>query len=538
MIEENEYNEQDLSKLIDIVEKDPIPTNIFTTEDDDPLVLLGKMNEIEEHLKGIRDYSVETKNLANSVEEKATNAVNTSNNAINTANVAKDIANNTMDIAIDAHSIAQDALTQSNEAISTADTANTKADNAVTTADTAKTISENALEQVTEGLGTKVYDVNGNLMNSAKLTGHNGINVDMSENDPNTFDVRLDKSITDKITEHTNMLSDIDSDIAELTNITTEQAGQIKDAQNTATSADTVATSAYNLANETSKTVLEHSKKLAKALFTPQAIPTEQLIVGVNTNNAQNMIKLGKNLVIENDKIDVKNINDIKDNYVSTYPSNYKDIPNNSDLNDEKWFIKGTYVITSNASVATLTNCPVDIAFRMIVVHITGDGDPSLRQPWCYGYRRLELMWGGILIQYFNTDGNGDLNIEKWQEIVFKDQLKQLRFTPVWSGALFGGNSVNIGTDEADMLIIKGYMAGEEFTFTCAMLMPTNESTFRTSACINFIDGDRGWMFFEYNRTTGIFTLERAGLNIDVDRNNNSEYRVTNIWRFWLRDEN
>ena len=46
-IEEHEFTETNLDELIERLEKDDIPTNIFTVEDKDPMVILGKLNEVK-----------------------------------------------------------------------------------------------------------------------------------------------------------------------------------------------------------------------------------------------------------------------------------------------------------------------------------------------------------------------------------------------------------------------------------------------------------------------------------------------------------
>lgn len=47
--------------------------------------------------------------------------------------------------------------------------------------------------------GTLVYDVNNNSLSSCSFSGHNGINVDMDEDNPNDFNIRLDYEISNKI---------------------------------------------------------------------------------------------------------------------------------------------------------------------------------------------------------------------------------------------------------------------------------------------------------------------------------------------------
>lgn len=47
--------------------------------------------------------------------------------------------------------------------------------------------------------GTLVQDTNGNSLSTCRFSGHNGINVDMDENNPNEFNFRLDQDITNKL---------------------------------------------------------------------------------------------------------------------------------------------------------------------------------------------------------------------------------------------------------------------------------------------------------------------------------------------------
>ena len=198
-------NNQDfIQVLLEKIEKDDLPTNVFDVEGTDPLVLLGKMNEIISQLENFQS-SVNTSNsTANEALSKAEDAVDTSgqalsnantalgtaNQAIGTANTAIETANQSLETAQDAGDVAGQALSNSNTAIDTANTA----------IDTANT----ALEQVTQGLGTKVYDNSGNLLNETTFTGSNGINVDMDATSHKNFVVSIDQTITDQIEQNKN----------------------------------------------------------------------------------------------------------------------------------------------------------------------------------------------------------------------------------------------------------------------------------------------------------------------------------------------
>lgn len=213
MLEEHENQETSLQDLIDLVERDDLPTNEFTTEDKDPMVILGKLNEVIAYLqtlqatisasdskanealqKAIQAIADATQALsvANGIDAKATQALanaieavgsantalsasntalSTANTAISTANTALSSANSAVETAESALNTAESAETKADTAITTANEAKTTAEGidakattalansqtAVSTANTAETKAQEAIEQVVAGLGTKVY---------------------------------------------------------------------------------------------------------------------------------------------------------------------------------------------------------------------------------------------------------------------------------------------------------------------------------------------------------------------------------------------
>lgn len=201
------------TKLIESVNADDLPTNEFTIEDKDPMVILGKLNEVIAYLetlqatinasdskanealqKAIQAVADATQALsvANGIDAKATQALanaieavgtantalsasntalSTANTAISTANTALSSANSAVETAENALDTAESAETKADTAITTANGAKTTAEGidakattalsnsqtAVSTANTAETIAQEALDQVVSGLGTKVY---------------------------------------------------------------------------------------------------------------------------------------------------------------------------------------------------------------------------------------------------------------------------------------------------------------------------------------------------------------------------------------------
>lgn len=213
MLEENETQETSLQDLIDLVERDDLPTNEFTIQDKDKMVILGKLNEVIAYLqtlqatinssdskanealqKAIQAIADATQALsvANGIDDKATQALANAIEAVETANTALSASNTALSTANTAISTANTALSSANSAVETAEnalgtaeSAETKADTAITTANGAKTTAEGidnkattalsnsqtaistansanttaqeALSQVVAGQGTKVY---------------------------------------------------------------------------------------------------------------------------------------------------------------------------------------------------------------------------------------------------------------------------------------------------------------------------------------------------------------------------------------------
>lgn len=210
-IEEREQKETILDDLIEKVEKDPIPTNIFTTEDTDPLVLLGKLNEVIAHLKALRLLLGESDSKATEALTKAIESLTIAQEAITTATTATTIGN-------EAKADAQNALEQANSAHDTAGEALREATDALTKAEQAITTANEALSQVVQGLGTKVYDNHGNLLAGAKFTGHNGVNVETDETDPETFNIRLDNELVGQLEEMQSNIASNEAKISTHTN--------------------------------------------------------------------------------------------------------------------------------------------------------------------------------------------------------------------------------------------------------------------------------------------------------------------------------
>lgn len=199
-IEEKEQQETLLKNLIEKIEKDPLPTNIFTIEDTDPLVLLGKLNEVIAILKTLRGLISSSDTKASEALTKALDALIKAGEAIQTAQEAKataeTIGNEAKATADNALEIASKAQEKAEVADSTAIEAVNDATEAISRANEALQKANEALSQVVEGLGTKVYDSENNLLANAHFEGQNGINI-TAENE--TFKIKLEETLTQTI---------------------------------------------------------------------------------------------------------------------------------------------------------------------------------------------------------------------------------------------------------------------------------------------------------------------------------------------------
>ena len=301
-IDELEYKETNLNELIEIVEKDAIPTNEFTIQDVDKYVLLGKLNEIEQHLRGISELVGNSDSKANNALEQAIKAVqsattaldssntalDSSNTALATANQAIETANNALqnvvisiDTSNEAKEIAQNALniineanTKADNAVSVANSANTTANEAKeiasganTTANNAKNIADEALSQVVSGAGTKVYE--GGTLQS-------------------TFDADTKANQSDLNTTNANVATNT-SDIATLKTSKANQSDLNTTNSNVATNTSDIATLKTSKANQTALDELQES--------TTNAVQTlDERVNGKADANANNIAGINKTL--------------------------------------------------------------------------------------------------------------------------------------------------------------------------------------------------------------------------------------------------
>jgi hypothetical protein len=77
----------------------------------------------------------------------------------------------------------------------------------------------------------------------------------------------------------------------------------------------------------------------------------------------------------------------------------------------------GFYKSGSNASVATLTNCPADYAFTMVVYDASGRTGTQVSGTWDYAIQEITTIFGDKYIRAGNTGSSGSITWAAWKQI-------------------------------------------------------------------------------------------------------------------------
>lgn len=209
MIEETESQEQSLDELIERVEQDDLPTNIYTNETTDPMVLLGKINEVIGYLRTLQGtiessdtkatqalasaiQALETANTALSSSStaltNANQALSTANTAISSANTAVETANTASTTATEAKQTAEGIASTANQALSTAQSANTTANSASATANSASATATEAKQTAEDIAGTanQALTTANNASATANSASTTATNANITANNANS----------------------------------------------------------------------------------------------------------------------------------------------------------------------------------------------------------------------------------------------------------------------------------------------------------------------------------------------------------------
>ena len=276
-----------LRDLIESINADDLPTNEFTIEDKDPMVILGKLNEVIAYLETLNSTinasdskanealqkaiqavadATQALSVANGIDAKATQALAKAIEAVSTANTALSASNTALSTANTAISTANTALSSANDAVETAQSAETKADNAVSTANTASETATSA-KNTAEGIDAKATTALSNSQTAVSTS--------------NTADTKATQALSTANTANTTANTANDTANTALANssnaLTTSNEASSKattalnnanNAINIANGADTKADTAITTANEAKSTANEALDQVVAGLGT------------------------------------------------------------------------------------------------------------------------------------------------------------------------------------------------------------------------------------------------------------------------------
>lgn len=93
-------------------------------------------------------------------------------------------------------------------------------------------------------------------------------------------------------------------------------------------------------------------------------------------------------------------------------------IPNNADLNSLTYTATGQYSCSTNAGAQSLSNCPTNYGFGMLVYNLTGSNSGTIHEN-VYDYRVRIIMTyqGAIYIQTVSSYPGGTATYGTWKTV-------------------------------------------------------------------------------------------------------------------------
>ena len=283
-----------LRDLIESINADDLPTNEFTIEDKDPMVILGKLNEVIANLETLNSTinssdskanealqkaiqavadATQALSVANGIDAKATQALANAIEAVSTANTALSASNTALSTANTAISTANTALSSANSAVETAQSAETKADNAVSTANTASETATSA-KNTSEGIDAKATTALSNSQTAVSTANTADTKATQALSTANTADTTANTANDTANTALANSSNALTTSNEANTKATTA-LNNSNNAINTANGADTKADTAITASNE-AKTTANDAKSTAQDAL-------NQVVAGLGT---------------------------------------------------------------------------------------------------------------------------------------------------------------------------------------------------------------------------------------------------------------
>lgn len=155
-----------------------------------------------------------------------------------------------------------------------------------------------------------------------------------------------------------------------------------------------------------------------------------------------------------------------QDRLKTGYIPHGKQIPESADLNTMEYILVGDYWCPMNVTVATLTNCPTNMAFLMQVYSPIAKGyDNEETSKWVYRVRKILTYTGDEYIQrVYSDDVPGEFVYDEWKKTVRDIDIPKilnntaLTGTPTAPTAAAGNNSTQLATTEFVQTGLSGKM--------------------------------------------------------------------------------
>lgn len=169
--------------------------------------------------------------------------------------------------------------------------------------------------------------------------------------------------------------------------------------------------------------------------------------------------------------------------HTSLYPTGTA-IPANADLNTINYIKVGCYYCGANATVATLVNCPTQIAFMMEVISpLSASYDDETTRTWVYRLRRLTIHnTGEQYIQLVSSGSTaGEFTYGAWNKVALKSEIDSAIASHAHNNLYYSKSEVDTkltNVADANRLYYKGNVGSTAVYFPLANFVVDNSNNF------------------------------------------------------------
>ena len=169
--------------------------------------------------------------------------------------------------------------------------------------------------------------------------------------------------------------------------------------------------------------------------------------------------------------------------HTSLYPTGTA-IPANADLNTINYIKVGCYYCGANATVATLVNCPTNIAFMMEVISpLSTSYDDEETRTWVYRLRRLTIHnTGEQYLQLVSSGATaGEFTYGTWSKVALKSEIDSAIASHAHNNLYYSKSEVDTkltNVADANRLYYKGNVGSTAVYFPLANFVVDSSSNY------------------------------------------------------------